>query len=178
MTVFGVDPGTVITGYGIIRYSGNEVSWISSGIIKPPPADDMANRITFIYENLEKELKFHTPDEFAIETSFYGKNVQSALKIGYVRGVSLLAAVKSGIQPSEYSPREVKKAVVGKGSASKQQVQYMVQKLLGIGNKKLRLDESDALAIAICHAFKLKSFTPRSSSWKDFIESNPDRIVG
>ena len=119
-----------------------------------------------------------TADEFAIETAFYGKNVQSSMKIGYARGVSLLAAVHNKIPASEYSPGEIKKAVVGKGSASKEQVSYMVKAILNLKRVKFKPDESDALAIALCHAFRLKiPSNKKTKTWKDFIAANPNRII-
>ena len=99
------------------------------------------------------------------------------MKIGYARGVSLLAAIHNNIPTSEYSPREIKKSVVGKGSASKQQVNYMIKTILHIRSVKMKMDESDALAIALCHAFRMKEPEKRTSSWKAFIETYPDRVI-
>jgi crossover junction endodeoxyribonuclease RuvC len=179
MTILGVDPGTNITGYGLIEYTNNNFRRISHGIIKLPSIKIISEKIEIIYAELDKLLKTYKPDEFAIETAFYGKNVQSAMKIGYARGVSLLAAVHNKIPASEYSPREVKKAVVGKGAASKEQVSYMVKTILRAKKIKFKPDESDALAIALCHAFRLKAPSfKKSKSWKEFISANPQRIVG
>src|SRR5690606_24045865 len=124
---------------------------------------------------LDRIIKLFKPDEFAIETAFYGKNVQSAMKIGYARGVSILAAVHNNLPVSEYSPREIKKSVVGKGSASKEQVSYMIKTLLELKSLQLKTDESDALATALCHAFRMKSPSKKTKSWKSFIETYPDR---
>jgi crossover junction endodeoxyribonuclease RuvC len=179
MIILGVDPGTNITGYGLIEYTNNKFRIISHGVIKLPSTKSLSERLEIIYDELDKLLKTFYPDEFAIETAFYGKNVQSAMKIGYARGVSLLAAVHNKIPASEYSPGEVKKAVVGKGAASKQQVNFMVQAILNVKKIKFKPDESDALAIALCHAFRLK--TPsfkKSKSWKEFIAANPQRVIG
>lgn len=178
MIIFGVDPGTLITGYGIIQYKNNEVSYIKSGIINLKNLETLTEKISVIYNELSDLLKIYKPDEFAIETAFYGKNVQSAMKIGYVRGVALLAAVHSSVPSKEYSPREIKKAITGKGAAAKEQVQYMILRLLNIEKEIKRMDESDALAIAVCHAFKLKTSAHKSSTWKDFVLSNPGRIIG
>jgi crossover junction endodeoxyribonuclease RuvC len=177
MIIFGVDPGTICTGYGIIKFNGNEVVDIASGIIKPPAAANLGDKLALIYDELSRLIKSYSPDQFAIETAFYGKNVQSAMKIGYVRGVALLAAVHHNIPASEYSPREIKKSVVGNGAASKEQVQYMIRKLLNITKSKIKYDESDALAAAVCHAFNINSTVKKKSSWKDFIKANPDRII-
>ncbi|HEY6436288.1 MAG TPA: crossover junction endodeoxyribonuclease RuvC, partial [Ignavibacteriaceae bacterium] len=151
---------------------------ISHGVIKLPSSKSLPEKLEIIYNELDKLLKLYKPDEFVIETAFYGKNVQSVLKIGYARGVSILAAIHNKVPTNEYSPREVKKAVVGKGAASKQQVNYMVMTILSSKKIKFKPDESDALAIALCHAFRLK--TPsykKSKSWKEFIESNPGRVL-
>lgn len=177
MTILGVDPGTVCTGYGIVKFDGDALTLISSGIINIPSTKEMAPRLKIIYDELDKLIKLHKPDEFAIETAFYGRNVQSAMKIGYARGVSLLAAVQNDIPAKEYSPREIKKSVVGKGAATKEQVQFMIFKLLSMEKKKIKYDQSDALAAAVCHAFKKNSSAHKSGNWKNFIKANPNRIV-
>ncbi len=177
MIIIGIDPGTNITGYGIIKFSGSSLKRIESGIIRLPAAKSVHKRLEIIYDELFKLIKKYKPDEFAIETAFYGKNVQSAMKIGYARGVSILAALHNGINISEYSPREIKKSVVGKGSASKQQVNYMIKNILGLPQITMKSDESDALAIAICHAFRLKRTKSVKNDWKAFIEAFPERVI-
>ena len=178
MIILGVDPGTNITGYGLIEYTNNKFNIVSHGVIKLSLKKSISEKIEIIYKELDKLLKTYKPDEFAIETAFYGKNVQSAMKIGYARGVSLLAAIHNKIPASEYSPREVKKAVVGKGAASKEQVNYMVQAILNVKKIKFKPDESDALAIALCHAFRMKAPSfKKSKSWKEFINANPERVI-
>jgi crossover junction endodeoxyribonuclease RuvC len=178
MTILGIDPGTIVTGFGIILYKNNQFAFVKSGIIKPPAVKELAPRLEAIYDGINQIIKSFSPDEFSIETAFYDKNVQSALKIGYARGVSILAATHNKLECCEYSPREVKKAVVGNGAASKEQVQYMIKKLLSLKINKMKFDESDALAVAVCHAFKKNSIAKSSGSWKKFIEENPERIVG
>jgi crossover junction endodeoxyribonuclease RuvC len=120
--------------------------------------------------------RFH-PDEFAIETAFYSKNAQSALKIGQARGVSILAGVNHEIPVTEYSPREIKKAVTGKGAASKEQVQYMMVAMLKLTATPKHFDSTDALAVAVCHAFKISA--PRSGfkNWKTFVAAHPEKII-
>ncbi len=178
MRIIGVDPGTIFTGYGIIDFEKNELKHVAAGVIKIPTTKEMAPRLELIYSELNKLIKQFKPDEFALETAFYGKNVQSALKIGYARGVAMLVASHNGLAVKEYSPREVKKAVVGNGASTKEQVQFMIKKLLAIRKTKMKFDESDALAVAICHAFKINSFSKRSRNWKEFIEENPGRVIG
>jgi crossover junction endodeoxyribonuclease RuvC len=141
-----------------------------------------------IYDRLCKIIDQYHPDEFAIETAFYGKNAQSALKLGHARGVSILAAVNFQIPTTEYSPREVKKAVTGNGAASKQQVQFMVKAQLKLREVPKFFDASDALAIALCHSFKItggKSTSQRTQSqkqkshrtWSAFVHTHPECIV-
>jgi len=177
MVIFGVDPGTLYTGYGIINFDKNVCSKIDNGFIKLTLLKSLPEKLQQIYNELNRLIKLYHPDEFAIETAFYGKNVQSAMKIGYARGVSILAAVHNDIPLNEYSPREIKKAVVGNGAASKEQVFYMITKHLDLEKPKMRFDESDALAVAICHAFRLTTPLKRSKNWKEFAESFPERIL-
>ncbi len=177
MRILGVDPGTIFTGYGIIDFDNNELQYVSAGVIKISVTKEMPPRLQTIYNDLDKLIKQFKPDEFALETAFYGKNVQSALKIGYARGVSMLVAIHNDLPIKEYSPREIKKSVVGNGASSKDQVQYMIKKLLAIRRTKIKFDESDALAVAVCHAFKMNSFSKKSKNWKEFIAENPDRVI-
>jgi len=177
MIIIGIDPGTRITGYGVIKYNNNSFLRIASGTINLPADQPIPQRLEIIYDELSKIIKRHKPDEFAIETAFYGKNVQSAMKIGYARGVSILCALHNNVPTSEYSPREVKKSVVGKGAASKDQVLYMIQTLLNIKSVKIKVDESDALAIALCHAFRMKTPVKKTKDWKSFIEAYPERVI-
>ena len=178
MIILGVDPGTIVTGYGLIEYTNNKFNRIDHGVIKLPSSKSLAEKLEIIYDELDRLLKYYKPNEFVIETAFYGKNVQSVLKIGYARGVSLLAAIHNKVPTNEYSPREVKQAVVGKGAASKQQVNYMVMTILNSKKIKFKPDESDALAIALCHAFRLKRPAfKKNKSWKEYITANPDRVI-
>lgn len=179
MRILGIDPGTLFTGYGIIEFAKNEITHIQSGVINIPATRDFASRLKKIYDELNGIIKTYKPDEFALETAFYGKNVQSALKIGYARGVSLLVAAHNGLPIKEYSPREIKKSVVGNGGSSKEQVQFMIKKLMNINRKKIKFDETDALAVAVCHAFKITSLPSKKKSrnWKEFIEAHPERVV-
>jgi crossover junction endodeoxyribonuclease RuvC len=177
MIILGVDPGTIFTGFGIINYDKNSFERIKNGLIKLPTTKTIAQKLELIYDGLDKIIRMYKPDEFAIETAFYGKNVQSAMKIGYARGVSMLAAIHNNVPISEYSPREVKKSIVGSGAASKEQVSYMIKTILNIKTDKMRFDESDALAIAICHSFRMKSPLKKSKDWKSFVEAFPERVI-
>jgi crossover junction endodeoxyribonuclease RuvC len=177
MIILGIDPGTTVTGYGIVKYENNVLTRITSGIINLASTKSIPVRLKVIHKEINKIIKLYKPNEFAIETAFYGKNVQSAMKIGYARGVAILSAVLNNIPTSEYSPREVKKSVVGRGAATKEQVGFMVKSLLILDEKKMKSDETDALAIALCHAFRMKSPTKQSMNWKQFTEAFPERVI-
>lgn len=177
MIIIGVDPGTRVTGFGIIENRNNALRRIANGTIKLPATKDIPSKLKIIYDELNEIMTKYTPDEFAIETAFYGKNVQSALKIGYARGVAILSSLNNGIPTSEYSPREIKKSVTGRGSATKEQVCYMVQTLLNIKREKMKPDESDALAVAVCHVFRIKSPVKKAYNWKSYLEAFPEKII-
>ena len=177
MIIIGIDPGTVCTGYGIISLENNSLRKVSSGVIRLPSSKTLPAKLETIYDRLCILINKHSPDEFAIETAFFGKNVQSAMKIGYARGVSLLAAVHNKIPSSEYSPREIKRSVTGTGAASKNQVEYMVKTILNIKPDKMLPDESDALAVAICHALRARTPVKGKKDWKSFIEAFPERVI-
>jgi len=136
----------------------------------------MPERLKIIFDAIGDVIRRFRPDEVAIETAFYGKNAQSALKLGQARGVALLAAVSHNLSLAEYSPREVKKAVVGNGTASKQQVRYMVASMLGPENIPPGYDVTDALAVAICHTHRRAHGAARHADWKSFVRDNPERI--
>ncbi|MBI1908908.1 MAG: crossover junction endodeoxyribonuclease RuvC [Deltaproteobacteria bacterium] len=150
MKVLGIDPGSLVTGYGIIGKNGTGIVHIDSGVIAPSPKKDFPSRLLEIYTTLIKVIREFSPDEIAIEEVFFAQNVRSALKLGEARGVALLAVEGEGVPLSEYSAREVKQAITGYGQADKQQVQKMVQRLLKLP-EPAAIDASDALAIALCH---------------------------
>ena len=177
LVVLGVDPGTLITGYGIVEKKGPDVRMLGSGIIVNQSSASMPARLHKIYSGLLTVITHFHPDEFAIEAAFYSKNAQSALKLGHARGVSMLAAEVQGIPTSEYSPREVKKAVVGNGTASKEQVQYMIRSLLHLRDARMAMDISDALAVAICHLHRLLLPGKKRKDWKSFVTAHPERLV-
>ncbi len=174
--VLGIDPGTLVTGYGVIARSAGEFRLLDSGTIRNDSRLPLPVRLHHIYTSLRSIIEQHRPDHVAIESAFYGKNAQSALKLGHARGVSLLAAVEDGIPTAEYSPREVKKAVVGRGSASKEQVRFMVKAILALPDRRMSLDTSDAIAIAVCHLQRLIESRPRHGDWASYVAANPQRI--
>jgi crossover junction endodeoxyribonuclease RuvC len=183
MIILGVDPGTLITGYGLIEVEKSGLTVLDFDVILNRNERSMPIRLREIYNRLCSVIEKYHPDEFAIETAFYGKNAQSALKIGHARGVSILAAVNNEIPTSEYSPREVKKAVVGNGAASKDQVKFMVKSILRIRETSKLFDATDALAVALCHHHRSsgiksngKSYR-RPQNWASFVKDNPERVV-
>ncbi len=157
MRILGVDPGTLVTGFGILEENGSGYKILDFGCVKLSSRDGFPKRLKKIYDELSIVIERHRPDEFAIEDLFYAENAKVALKMGHARGVAILAAVNHQIPTAEYSPREVKMAVVGNGGASKQQVQKMIQHLFKLREPPEPIDASDALAVAICHLHRLES---------------------
>jgi crossover junction endodeoxyribonuclease RuvC len=152
MRVLGIDCGGEYTGYGVVEmYSSGKLCCLSCGAIKLSPREALSRRLSTIYVQLGEIIAEHRPDEVAIEDVFYALNVKSALKLGQVRGVAMLAAASAGLEVAEYSPLTIKSSVVGYGRAEKQQVQHMVTRLLELAQPPEPTDASDALAIAICH---------------------------
>lgn len=158
--IIGIDPGTRVTGYGIIKKAVSHYQVLDFGCIKPPPQLKITDRYLIIYEGLEELLELHKPQVLAIETQFVHKNVQSAIKLGMARGVVIVAAKKRGMQIIEYTPSQAKRAVSGNGRASKYQVQGMVQKLLALNSLPQPDDAADALALALCHAHAYRFSKP------------------
>ncbi|MBN1309341.1 MAG: crossover junction endodeoxyribonuclease RuvC [Chitinispirillaceae bacterium] len=150
MIIFGIDPGTAITGFGVIRAEKSAVVWIDSGVITTRPSLLLADRLELIYDSLTDKIRKHAPVRVCIEEAFYGKNVHTTLVLGHSRGVAMLAAKKAGAVVAGYSPRQIKKAVTGNGNAAKEQVAYMVKMLLSPPEKHAQTDAYDALAVALC----------------------------
>ena len=152
MRILGIDPGTQVTGVGLIDVDEHgEPGLCYYGCIHTNRKQSLSLRLKQIYDDLAEIIEKYKPDYIALEDIFYSDNVKTAIVMGHARGVSLLAPVHKGIEPAEYSPREVKLAVVGRGNASKSQVQFMVKRILKINNSDLPLDAADALAVALCH---------------------------
>lgn len=155
--IIGIDPGTCITGYGVIRHLGAKHEALDFGCIRPPAKKELHQKYLIIFESIELLLDKYKPDALAVETQFVYKNVQSAIKLGMARGMAVLAATKRNIPIFEYAPKKAKLAVVGHGSASKEQVQRMIQLLLNLSSLPQPEDAADALALAICHCHTLNS---------------------
>lgn len=178
MVILGIDPGTIVTGYGVIEISGGSVKLVASGMIKNRAGTPMADRLKSIHDTLRKVITDCRPDEVALETAFCGKNAQSALKLGQARGVAILSAVSHDIPVAEYSPREVKKAVVGNGNASKQQVEFMVRNVLRMKDRPGKFDITDALAVALCHTHGRRGEHRRYRDWNAYVKQNPGKTGG
>lgn len=150
LRILGIDPGSRITGYGVIEVSGPRVAHVASGSIRCKPLT-LAERLKYIHAVLADVVAEHHPDEVAVESVFVRRNVNSALVLGHARGVALLALAQAGLDVREYAPAQIKSAIVGNGRAEKRQIQYLVRAMLGL-RETLKPDAADALAIALCHA--------------------------
>ena len=184
MRIIGIDPGSVVTGSGIIEFSDGKIRLIEYDTLRLYSTEPMPFRLKKIFDFISVKIQQFHPGEFAIETAFFGKNIQSTLKLGQVRGAAIIAAMNNKINIDEYSPREIKKSVTGTGSASKQQVLTIVKNILSIKENPKFFDASDALATALCHYFRITNFTDRltilknkKSSWKYYIEKHPEKIL-
>jgi len=161
--IFGIDPGSVRTGYGCVETDGRRYRLVTCGAIASPAADPFPQRLARIHRELTALLTSCRPDCVAVESLFHANNVRSALKLGHARGVAVLAAVEAGCTVVEYSPAEIKRAVVGYGRAEKHQVQMMIKLLLGLKEPPSPHDAADALAVAICHLHSMPPASPRSA---------------
>ncbi|MBC8504071.1 MAG: crossover junction endodeoxyribonuclease RuvC [Anaerolineales bacterium] len=160
MLVLGIDPGTAITGYGLVREDdGGNLMAVEFGVIRTPSRDSMPQRLRQIYTQLQEIISHHRPDSGAVEKLFFQSNVKTAISVGQSRGVSLLALAEADIPIAEYNPMEIKQAVVGYGSADKQQVQHMIRALLNLEDIPKPDDAADALAVAICylHSYRMQN---------------------
>lgn len=159
LIILGIDPGTCITGYGIISYGHKEQKALDFGCIRPPAKTVLSKRYLIIYEGLSDLIQKYKPDVVSIETQFVYKNPSSAIKLGMARGMGILAAAKNDLPIYEYTPKKAKLAVVGNGAASKQQVQKMIQVLFNLKDLPEPEDAADALALALCHGHSINSPT-------------------
>lgn len=156
MIILGIDPGTATTGYGVVRTNGASLEVVAQGPILTKAGLPAADRLMSIYEQLDKIIETHKPDALVIERLFFARNETTALAVGRASGVVLLLAAQRGLQTMEYTPLEVKQAVVGYGAADKKQVQFMVQRILNLPSVPKPDDVADALALCICHAHSAK----------------------
>jgi crossover junction endodeoxyribonuclease RuvC len=174
--ILGLDPGTNITGYGIISVSGSRVKLIQFGVIQLGKTGEHALKLKRIFEKVLNLIEEFHPDEVALEAPFFGKNVQSMLKLGRAQGVAMSAALSREIPIVEYAPKKVKQAVTGNGNASKEQVAKMLMQVFQIKEIPKLLDATDALAVALCHHFQKGQMKLKSKGWEGFLKDNPQRI--
>lgn len=174
----GIDPGTNVMGYGVIKVVGNQPSLVSMGVLELQKYDNHYIKLKKIYETIIRLCDNYTPDELAIEAPFFGKNVQSMLKLGRAQGVAMAAALSRDLPVFEYAPLKIKQAITGNGRASKEQVANMLSRYLKIETDPKYLDATDGVAAALCHFFQnqdLKTEKP-IKSWKEFLSKNPGRV--
>lgn len=179
--ILGIDPGTNVMGYGLLGVKNKKPEMIAMGVIELSKLGDHYHRLSRIYERVAGLVDNYKPDEMAIEAPFFGKNVQSMLKLGRAQGVAIAAALAGNIKITEYEPRKIKMAITGNGGASKEQVQEMLKRILNIPEKSIlpQLDATDALAAALCHFYETSKpvqLKNSAKSWKEFIANNPDKI--
>lgn len=184
----GIDPGTNYTGYGFLEVDGNSLSCISMGYIELTKLGDAYSKLRHIFRRVTALIEEFRPDEVALESPFFGENVQSMLKLGRAQGVAMAAALVRDLPVFEYAPRLIKQSITGHGGASKEQVAALLKGMLKIDYDPKKLDATDGLAVALCHHFqssspfagmKTSSPTPkkRSVSWESFVSDNSERIV-
>ncbi len=178
--VLGIDPGTNVMGYGVIKVIGNKAEMVSMGVIDLRKMTDPYLRLGYIFERVTGIIDSFLPDEMAIESPFFGKNVQSMLKLGRAQGVAIAAAIHHDIPIHEYAPLKIKMAITGNGSASKQQVAGMLQRMLNLDVNEMPkfMDATDALGAAYCHFLQMGRPESQVSfkSWKDFVNKNQSRV--
>lgn len=178
--ILGIDPGTQVMGYGLIVDKGKKIELITLDVFKFASKESPALRLKRIFAAILGLIDRYHPDELAIEAPFYGKNVQSMLKLGRAQGVAMAAALYRDIPIFEYSPRKIKQSITGNGSSSKEQVAGMLGNLMKLGNEPKMLDATDAVAVAVCHYFQNRQVSGQKtySGWKSFLEQNPGKIAG
>ncbi len=183
--ILGIDPGTTVMGFGVLLEEGPKVRLLEAGAIRFPAADDHTLKLRAIFNETARIIAKHHPDELAIEAQFFGKNVQSMLKLGRAQGVAIAAALQRELVITEYAPKRVKQAITGNGNATKEQVAAMLLSILGIKELPDSTDATDAVAVAVCHHFSRNSITRPtlkggasrgSSDWGSFVKNNPGRI--
>jgi crossover junction endodeoxyribonuclease RuvC len=183
--IMGIDPGTNLLGYGVISFDDNTFTFITCGSVKYKAGGDSLEKLGGILRSIRELILQHHPTEIAIESPFFGKNIQSMLKLGRAQGVAIAVSLDHGIPVQEYAPKRVKQAVTGSGAASKTQVAAMAARLTGVKIDSKFEDATDALAVAICHALtagektastQVKTGSKKAGSWGSFIDNNPERI--
>lgn len=178
--LLGVDPGTNVLGYAVIEIVNNEIKPLDIGVISMSHLKEQQLKLKKIFERLQVIIDVYQPKEMAIEAPFFGKNVQSMLKLGRAQGVAMAAGITKGVAITEYSPKKIKQSVTGNGNASKEQVAAMLKNILHFELDEHYLDATDALATAVCHYYQSKSILgggKKYGGWDSFIKDNPDRLA-
>ena len=178
--ILGIDPGTTIMGYGVILVEGNKPTMLAMGVLELKKYDDHYTKLKRIFDRVVQLIDTYHPDELAIESPFFGKNVQSMLKLGRAQGVAMAAALSRSVPIFEYAPLRIKQAITGRGNASKEQVALFLKKYLNLQDDPAYLDATDGLAAAVCHFFQINRPVAGTGvkSWKEFINKNPGRVKG
>ena len=180
--ILGIDPGTQVMGYGVLRTVGNKAEMVAMGVVELTKLGDAYLRLGRIFERVTGIIDSFHPDEMAIEAPFFGKNVQSMLKLGRAQGVAIAAAIQRQVPIHEYEPRKIKVAITGNGAASKEQVADMLRRMLNISEADMHVqrDATDALGAAYCHFLQLgrPPSTGRTKSWREFVNRNKERVHG
>jgi crossover junction endodeoxyribonuclease RuvC len=184
--ILGIDPGTLLMGYGIIEICGDRIRLIEMDVLKLSGKKHNHERLQLIHAKVMNLIGQHSPDDFAIEAPFFGKNVQSMLKLGRAQGVAIAAAMSANLSVTEYSPKKVKQSITGNGNADKEQVWKMLEHIVLIEKKPKHFDATDALAVAICHHFQTnsplklngnsKSRPEKKNGWSEYVKNNPSRV--
>jgi len=179
--ILGIDPGTLNLGYSVLHVNGKVLKMITMDVVKLSSKKDMYERLQVIHQTMHDLIKEFSPRELAIEAPFFGKNVQSMLKLGRAQGIAIAVAMQCGMPVTEYSPKKIKQSITGNGNADKEQVWKMLQQILSLTAKHSSFDASDALAVAVCHHFQDNAAIPvtgvKSKGWEDFIKKNPERLL-
>jgi len=180
--ILAIDPGTVIMGYAVLSISNDKKDVLAMNVLKFSAKKDAYARLQIIHHTVSALIQKYRPTTFAIEAPFFGKNVQSMLKLGRAQGVAIAAAMQLQLAVTEYSPKKVKQAITGNGNASKEQVWKMLQHILQIEEQPMYFDATDALAVALCHYYQTSSLVAQHTgksfkSWTDFAEKNKERIT-
>ena len=179
--ILGVDPGTNFLGYAVIEVKKNKISLLTIGVVSMKHLASHQLKLKKIFERLQEIIRNYSPDEMSIEAPFYGKNVQSMLKLGRAQGVAIAAGITVGVHITEYAPKKIKQSITGNGNASKKQVAAMLVNILDQKLDTKYLDSTDALAAAICHHYQSNSVLgggKKYGSWSSFLKENPDRTTG